>query len=102
MFGNHVCINPLSARKQLLLAESELNRARLSRDVHRLTTGVRGLTARTQTTSLVATSAIGLVSGLAALRRERPAKPGRVQMAVKAAGLIASLWLSWRAQSGRR
>ena len=102
MFGNHLRINPLSARKRLLLAESELNRAQLRRDIHDVTTGVRALTARTTTISSVAASAIGLVSGLATMQRDKPAKPTRMQVAIKAAGFIASVWLAYRARGGTR
>jgi hypothetical protein len=46
MFGKNARMNTLATRKQLLLAESELNRARLIRDMAELSAGVRTLTGR--------------------------------------------------------
>jgi hypothetical protein len=98
MFGNHLQMTPLSARKRLLLAESELNRAQLTRDVHVLTTGVRALTERTKTIRSVAVSTAGLIAGLAAFQRDKPLAPSRMQVALKAAGFIASFWLACRSR----
>ncbi len=106
MSGNNLRINPLAARKRLLLAESELNRAQLVRDVSVVTTGVRALNERTRGIRSVASSAAGLVAGLAAVQREKrlnaALKPSRLQTVLKCAGFVSSLWLAWRAQGGNR
>jgi hypothetical protein len=91
------------ARKRLLLAESELNRAQLARDVSVLAGGVRALTERTSVVRSVATSAAGLVAGLATLQRNKPAQPSRMHAILQGAGIAASLWLVWRGRdTGKR
>jgi hypothetical protein len=100
MSGNNLRMNPLAVRKRLLLAESELNRAQLARDVNVLTTGVRALTERTKAIRSVASSAAGLVAGLAAFQRARRVNAGgtqsRLQAVLQCAGLVSSLWLAYR------
>ncbi len=92
-------MNPLTVQKRLLLAESELNRAQLTVDVAALTVGVRALMDRTRPVISVASSAAGLVEGLAAIQRHRPVKPSRLQTVLQCAGFMASLWLAYRARS---
>ena len=90
----------LELRKQLLLAESELNRAQLVRDVETLTAGVRSFTDRAKTLGSIASSATTLVVGLAAFRSGKPAdigaKPSWLQTILKGAGLISTLWTAFR------
>jgi hypothetical protein len=62
-------MNPLESRKQLLIAESELNRAQLVADLAALTAGVRAITDRARSFGSIASSAAVLVAGLAAFRR---------------------------------
>ena len=95
-------MNPLESRKQLLIAESELNRAQLVGDMAALTAGVRTLTDRAKSFGTIASSAAVLVAGLAAFRRGKPmdadAKPSRLQTILKGAGLISTLSLAFRSQ----
>jgi len=95
-------MNPLESRKQLLIAESELNRAQLVRDMAALTDGVRTITDRARSFGSIASSALLLVAGLAAFRHRKPvdadAKPSRLQTILKGAGLISTLWLAFRSQ----
>ena len=102
MFGENPRMKALQARKQLLVLESELNRAQLVRDVADLTTGVRAITARARSLSSLASSAAMLISALAAFwRRKSPeasAKPSRLQTILKVAGLVSTLWLAFRSQ----
>ena len=95
-------MNPLESRKQLLIAESELNRAQLIGDLAALTAGVRVLTDRAKSFGSIASSAAVLVAGLAAFRRgksvQAEAKPSRWQTILKGAGLISTLWLAFRSQ----
>jgi hypothetical protein len=98
-------MNSLSARKRLLLAESELNRAQLIFHVNALTTGVRALTARTAAIRSVASSAAGLVAGLAGFQRGKQrasavVKPSRIQTLIQCAGFASSLWLAYRTRNG--
>jgi hypothetical protein len=93
-------MTPLESRKQLLLAESELNRAQLAGDMAALTARVRMLTDRAKSFSAIASSAAVLVSGLAAFQRGKPAVAGAkhswLQTILKGAGLISTIWLALR------
>ena len=102
MFGKKPRLNPLESRKQLLIAESELNRAQMAGDMAALTAGVRTLTDRAKSCGSIASSAAVLVAGLAAFRRGKPvdadAKQSWLQTIFKGAGLISTLWLAFRSQ----
>ncbi len=99
-------MNPLESRKQLLLAESELNRAQLVGDMVALRADVRTLTDRAKSFGSIASSAAVLVAGLAAFQRGKPADAGGkrswLQIILKGAGLISTLWLAFRSQSRDR
>ncbi len=92
----------LATRKQLLLLESELNRAQLAREMAELRAGVGTLTGRAKSFTSIFSSAAVLVSALAAFRRGKPAdagaRPSWPQTILKGAGLISSLWLAFRSQ----
>jgi len=93
-------MNPLESRKQLLIAESELNRAQLMGDIAAMTEDVRMLTDRAKSFGSIASSAAMLVGGLAALRRGRSApadeKPLWWQTILKGAQLAGSIWSRYR------
>jgi len=100
MFGKNPPLNPLQSRKQLLLAESELNRAQLAGDMAAVTADVRALAGRAKSIGLIASSAAALVAGLAALRSRKAApageKPSWLRTLLKGAGLVSSLWMAFR------
>jgi hypothetical protein len=102
MSGKYPRMNPLESRKQLLIAESELNRAQLVGDLAALAAGVRTLTDRAKSFGTIASSAAVLVAGLAAFRRGKAAhaegRPSWLQTILKGAGLISSLWLAFRSR----
>jgi len=93
-------MNALQLRKQLLLAESELNRAQLAGDITALRAGVRALGARAKSFRAIASSAAVLVTTLAAFRGRKSAddaaKPSWFQTLLKSASLISTLWLACR------
>lgn len=95
-------MNSLETRKQLLIAESDLNRAGLLEEMAALTAGIRWVTGRAKSFGSVASVAAVLVVGLVALRRGQPgiatAKVSRLQSILKVAGLISSSWLAFRSQ----
>jgi len=95
-------VNPLQLRKELLIAESELNRAQLIEDWQAMTVGVRTLTARVKSISSLASAVALLVAAGSAFRRERAAtesaKSSWLQMAIKGAEVAGSLWLAFRAK----
>ena len=102
MSGKNPRMNPLESRKQLLIAESELNRTQLVGEMAGLTAGVRTLTDRAHSFGLIASSAALLVAGLAAFRRGKSGsadvKPSWLQTMLKRAGMISTLWLKFRPQ----
>ena len=106
MFGNNPRVNPLASRKQLLVAESELNRAHLVQEWVAMTAGVRTLTGRVKSFGSIASAAGLLVAGLAAFRRgnsgSADVKPAWFQAILKVAGLVSTLWLAFRAKGQDR
>ncbi len=99
-------MNPLASRKQLLLAESDLNRAELAGDLAALAADARALTDRAKSYGSLASSAAVLLAGLAAFRRGTPAaavqKPTLMGSVFKYAGLVSTFWLAWRSPGSRR
>ena len=95
-------MNSLELRKQLLIAESELNRAQLAQELDAMTVSVRALTNRLKTYGSLASSAAVLAAGLAAFRRGKSAsadvKPSWFQSVLKGAQMAGSLWLAFRAR----
>ncbi len=96
-------MNSLKSRKQLLIAESELNRAQLAGDLTALADGVRTLTDRAKSFGSIVSSTMVLVAGLAAFRRgktmDAEGKPSWLQTILKSAGLVSTLWLAFRSGS---
>ncbi|MCX6905615.1 MAG: hypothetical protein NTW03_19480 [Verrucomicrobia bacterium] len=101
MFGQKPRLNPLEARKQLLIAESEINRAQLSQEWQALARGVHDLAQRTKTITAWASAAALLVAGLTAWRSGPPAsgaaKPSWFQKILHGARLASTIWVAFRA-----
>ena len=95
-------MSPLELRKQLLIAESELNRAQLAEEWAAMTTGVRTFIGGARSFGSVVSAAALLVTGLAAFRRTKPApageKPSWWQTLLKGAGMLSTLWLALRSK----
>jgi hypothetical protein len=100
MFGKGARLSPLEARKRLLIAESELNRAHLTRDMATLAAGVRQFRDQAGTLGTTVSSSVKVVAGLSALRRGRSAEKGAkrswLKTIFKSAGLISILWRELR------
>jgi hypothetical protein len=100
MFGKKPRLNPLESRKQLLIAESELNRAQLVQEWQTMADGVRSVADRARTISFLASAAASLIAGLAPFRRTRSApageKPSWWQTLLKGAQLAGLLWSEFR------
>jgi hypothetical protein len=96
----------LELRKQLLIAESELNRAQLAEDMSALRADVCSLTARAKWFGAIASSAAVLIAGLAATKRGKPsnagAKPSWLQIILKGLDLFSTLWRAFRSPSRDR
>ena len=104
MFGKKPRLNPLESRKQLLIAESELNRAQMVQEWQAMADGVHSVADRARTISSIASTAASLIAGLASFRRNKSApaaeKPSLGQTLLKGAGLISTVWQAIRS-SGR-
>ena len=100
MSGKKPRLNPLASRKQLLIAESELNRAQLVQDGQAVADGVHAVADRARTLGTVAAIAASLVAGFASFRRQKSAaaaeKPSWPQTLLKGAGLLSTVWQSFR------
>ena len=100
MSGKSSHVSPLESRKQLLIAESELNRAQLSEEWQTMTHGVRDLTHRAKTIGAWASAAALLVAGVTAWRRT-PAAPGTAKSSwfhkiLSGARLASTIWFAFR------
>jgi len=100
MSGKNPRLNPLASRKQLLLAESELNRAQLVQDWQAVADGVRAVADRARTLGSIAATAASLVAVFASFRRQKSAptaeKPSWLQTLLKGAGLLSTVWQAFR------
>ena len=100
MFGKNPCLNPLELRKQLLIAESELNRAQLVQDWQAVADGVHAVAGRARTLGSVAATAASLVAGFASFRRQKSTaaaeKPSWLQTLLQGAGLLTTVWQGFR------
>ena len=100
MFGKNPRLNPLESRKQLLVAESELNRAQLVQEWQTMVDGVRSVADRARTISFLASTAASLIADLASFRCKKSApaaeKPSWLQTILKGASLISTIWLAFR------
>jgi len=89
-------MNPLKSRKQLLIAESELNRAQLVQELQTMADEVHALANQARTIGSLASTAASLVAGLVSFRRKKSApaaeKPSWWRNILKGAQLAASLW----------
>ena len=96
MFGKTSHLNPLTSRKKLLEAESELNRAQLVQDWRMMAGEAHALADQARTVRAAASTAAALVTSVAALRQRKPAsaseKPSWLRTLLKGAGQAATLW----------
>ena len=92
----------LASRKQLLIAESELNRELLTEELAVLTAGVCTLTDRAKSIGTMASSAAVLVAGLAAFRHSKSAPAGApptwLRKILRGAGMVSTIWLAFRSR----
>lgn len=100
-------MNDLATQKQLLLAESALNRAQLVQDLTALTGEVQALTDRAVAIGTLTTSAVVLVEGLVGLATKARAQPKEpetapswFQAALTGTSLLSQVWRWW--QSARK
>jgi hypothetical protein len=93
-------LKALESRKQLLIAESELNRAHLVHEWQTMAGEVHSLASQAQSIGGIASAAASLVAGLSSFRRKRstPAaeKTSWWRTVVKVAGLVSTFWPAYR------
>jgi hypothetical protein len=100
-------MNPLKSRKQLLTAESELNRAQLVLEMEKIADQVHSLADQAKAIASFASAAATLIAGLASFRRKKEAapaaeKPSWLQIILKGVGLISTVWQTFLPQSRRQ
>lgn len=92
----------LKLRKQLLVAESELQRAQLTAQLNQCGTLVHGLISRTQTYGSMLSSGATLLTGLASLRGSpTPGSAPRLSWLpgfLKVAGVVSTVLLALRSR----
>lgn len=93
-------MNALALRKQLLMAESDLNRVQLVQEWQTMTGEVHALADQARTIGSLTSAAALLVAGLASIRSKKNTsadeKPSWLQTIFKGAGLISTFWQSLR------
>lgn len=91
---------PLALQKQLLVAESELNRAQLVQEWAALADDAHALAHRAKTITFLASAAASVVGGLAFFRRNKSAgtaaKSSWLQTLLNGAQLAGLLWSKLR------
>jgi hypothetical protein len=101
MSGRQSQVSPLESRKQLLVAESEINRLRLLEEWRTVTQEVRELAHRTKTVAAWAAPAALVLAGVAAFWRRKSApaatKTTWLQKLVNGARLASTCWFACRA-----
>ena len=103
MSGKNPRMNPLKSRKQLLIAESELNRAQMIQELETVKNKFHSLANQARTVSSLASAAATLISGIAYFRRKNESEPAAeksswLQTIVKGAGLVSTIWTAFRSQ----
>jgi len=93
-------MNPSSPRKNLLIAESELNRAQLVREWQAMTGDVHALAHQVKTIGSLASMAASIISMLGWVRGAKlvptEEKTSWLQTALKGAQLVSSFWSEFR------
>jgi hypothetical protein len=94
-------MKPLELRKQLLLAESELNREQLLQDWQVMRAEVHSLADQAKTIRSMANAVASLMAGLSSCRSKATTstsdKPSWLQTILKGAGVVSSFWTEFRA-----
>ncbi len=88
-------MNPLETNKQLLITESEINRAQLVSDITRMKVTVGTLSDSAKLITATASSAALLVTVLTS-GRNADAQSSTLKTILRSAGLITTFWLTLR------
>jgi hypothetical protein len=100
MFGKKSHLNSLVSRKQMLIAESDLNRSLLSADWQTMAHVVGDIASRAKTISTWASTAALMMAGFTAWRNRTPLPgPGSsswIHKIFRAARVATTIWLAFR------
>jgi hypothetical protein len=108
MFGKNSRLGALYAQKQLLLAESELNRAQLEHDIVTLKGNVHELIHGAKSFTMIGSAVGAAVAGIRAFTQHKAEasvpreKPSALRTILKGASLVSSLWMASREQAKAR
>jgi hypothetical protein len=106
MLRKNSYVGLLESRKQLLIAQSELNRAQVSEEWQTMTQGVANVAHHAKTIAVWASSAALLAAGVTALRRgpsvPRTAKSSGFQKILNGARLASTIWVAFRAHGEKK
>ena len=95
-------MNPLQSRKQLLIAESELNRVQLGREWQKLTDEAGAVADRAKSFNGLATSILSLVAAVGTFTNAAPApaaaKSSWLQKISSGVKLASTVWLMFRSR----
>jgi hypothetical protein len=101
MFGKDHRLTALEAQKQMLIAESELNRPQLLHDWRTLTDEVHALATEARTFRSFVAATTTLVTGVASFWRNKtapaPEKPSWLKTIFAGAAQLSGLWQAFRA-----
>ena len=93
-------MSPLDSRKQLLIAESEINRVQLGREWQEMAGGLRSLGHQARSVGVLTAGAAAVFAGMASFRRARSTSPEHKsswwQSAVEGARLGMAVWSEFR------
>jgi len=96
-------LSSLELQKQLLVAESQLNRAKLLEEWQTMTHGAVNLAHRAKTIATWTSSSALLLAGVSALRRRPPAsgiaKSSWFQKILNAARMASTIWCAFGARA---
>ncbi|MGA2247356.1 MAG: hypothetical protein ABSH48_20385 [Verrucomicrobiota bacterium] len=99
-------MNVLESRKQLLIAESELNRTHLMHVWRTMAGEVHALANQSKTVGSIASVVASLVAGLSSVRPKQsvpiPGKTSWWQTIAKVAGTVSTLWALYRTRPKSR
>ena len=103
MFRKKTILSPLELRKQLLIAESEINRDQLLQQWQTLAGEFHSLAEHARTLNTVTSTIMPLVAGLGAFASGRlapkPEQTSWLQRAISAARLASSIWALFHSSS---
>lgn len=107
MLGKNPRLTALQARKQLLIAESELNRAQLAGDLAEIKKNASALAENAKSFTVVGSAVGAVIAGVRAFARhkaagatnEPKAKPSAFRTILRGASLVSSIWMASRARA---